>query len=173
MQKDPLSRPITIVEGYSPGAIGRVVELHGAFYHVHWGFGLFFEAKVAVDLANFLGRYEHGRDGFWTAQSGGRVQGAIAIDGIDARGRGAHLRWFIVSDAWRGRGVGHRLIDAAMAFCRSRGYRQIYLWTFGGLDAARHLYETAGFELVEARPGTQWGTEVNEQRFVCRLPQAD
>jgi hypothetical protein len=58
-----------------PGAIGRVVELHGAYYHAHWGFGAFFEAKVAGELAEFIGRYDEKRDGFWTATAGGRVEG--------------------------------------------------------------------------------------------------
>ena len=27
-----------------------------------------------------------------------------------------------------------------------------------------------GFGLVQQHKGSQWGTEVNEQQFVCRLP---
>jgi hypothetical protein len=38
-----------------------------------------------------------------------------------------------------------------------------------GLNAARHLYEKAGFSLVEQQAGTQWGTQVNEQRFELRF----
>ena len=56
-----------IVKGYVPGSIGRVAELNGAYYHDNWGFGLFFEAKVATDLSAFLLRYDEKRDGFWTA----------------------------------------------------------------------------------------------------------
>ena len=41
--------------------------------------------------------------------------------------------------------------------------------TFEGLDATRHLYEKAGFRLVEQQKGAQWGTEVNEQRFEMQL----
>jgi GNAT superfamily N-acetyltransferase len=84
--------------------------------------------------------------------------------------RGAHLRWFIVSDALRGRGVGTMLMDAAMEFCRDKGYSQTYLWTFAGLSAARRLYEKAGFVLVEERSGAQWGVEVKEQRFELTRP---
>ncbi|MCB5285990.1 MAG: GNAT family N-acetyltransferase [Candidatus Cloacimonetes bacterium] len=156
---------ITLVRGYVPGAIGRVVEMHGRYYHRHWGFGQFFEAKVATELSEFLTRYDAASDGFWTVQVDGRVEGSISIDGRHAMTRGAHLRWFIVSDALRGRGAGSRLMDAAMDFCRDKGYRQIYLWTFAGLSAARSLYEKAGFALVEERSGTQWGVEVKEQRF--------
>jgi len=74
-----------------------------------------------------------------------------------------------MSDALRGRGIGERLIDAAIDFCRNKRYKQVYLWTFEGLDAARHLYEKVGFELVEQHKGRQWGNKVNEQRFNLRL----
>ena len=162
-------KKVEIVKGYIPGAIGRVAELHGAYYHEHWGFGLFFEAKVATELSSFLARYEQKRDGFWTARLHGRIEGSITIDGIRAAGEGAHLRWFIMSDDLRGKGAGSLLMKAAVDFCRNKDFRRVYLWTFEGLEAARHLYEKAGFKLVEQRRGTQWGLEVNEQRFELQL----
>jgi len=94
-----------------------------------------------------------------------RVEGSITIDGIHGDDNGAHLRWFIMSDALRGKGAGNKLMDTAVEFCRDRNYGRVYLWTFEGLDAARHLYEKAGFELAEQFSGNQWGTEVTEQRF--------
>jgi len=154
-----------IVAGYIPGAIGRVAELHGVYYHRHWGFGVFFEAKVARELAEFLGRLDPGRDGFWTLVHQDRVQGAIAIDGINAHGSGAHLRWFIVAQDRHGHGWGSRLLDQALAFFRDCCYPRVYLWTFAGLDSARHLYEKAGFALTEQTQGRRWGTTVTEQRF--------
>ena len=57
----------------------------------------------------------------------------------------------------------------AINFCQEKKYGRIYLWTFEGLPAARHLYEKAGFKLAEEHKGTQWGSEVNEQRFECVL----
>ena len=160
---------VEIRSGYIPGSIGRVSELHGAYYHEHWGFGLFFEAKVATELSGFLSRYNDRRDGFWTAVVDGRVEGAIAIDGVHAEEERAHLRWFIMSDALRGKGVGNRLVHGAIDFCREKGYKIVYLWTFEGLDSARHLYEKTGFKLVKQRRGTQWGIEVKEQRFELLL----
>jgi GNAT superfamily N-acetyltransferase len=160
---------VEIVRGYVPGSIGRVAELHGTYYHDHWEFGLFFEAKVATELSAFLGRYDEERDGFWTALLGGRVEGSITMDAIHAESEGAHLRWFIISDALRGQGIGYRLMNAAIDFCRTEGYKRIYLWSFEGLDAARHLYDKVGFRLVEQQRGSQWGVEVNEQRFELQL----
>ena len=160
---------VQIIRGYIPGSIGRVAELHGTYYHQHWGFGLFFEARVATELAAFLGRYDEQRDGFWTALVEGRIEGSIAIDGSHASAEGAHLRWFVTSDALRGEGVGNRLLAIAIGFCRTHGYKRVYLWTFEGLNAARHLYEKNGFGLVEQHRGAQWGREVNEQRFDLQL----
>ncbi|HBB17974.1 MAG: hypothetical protein A3J94_10435 [Syntrophus sp. RIFOXYC2_FULL_54_9] len=153
------------IGGYRPGAIGRVAEMHAEYYHRHWGFGLFFESKVAKELAEFLCRFEKGRDGFWTLSSGDRVEGAIAIDGSKAANEGAHLRWFIVSPELKGSGWGRRLMTEAVAFCDRHAYQRIGLWTFAGLDAARHLYETFGFRLVSQQEGEQWGSRVSEQRF--------
>ena len=159
---------LALHKGYLPGAIGRVAELHAAYYHRHAGFGVRFESKVARELSEFCERYAEERDGLWLALADDRVEGSIVIDGSHAQRDGAHLRWFIASEKVRGTGVGNALLAAAIEFCRSRRYDRVYLWTFEGLGAARHLYEKFGFALVHQQPGTQWGSEVNEQRFELR-----
>lgn len=157
------------IKGYIPGAIGRISELHATYYHTHWAFGLFFEAKVAADLSEFLSRFDEARDGFWTVCLQNRVEGSVAIDGIKAASEGAHLRWFIVSPALQGKGLGQQLLKKAVNFCRSKQYSRVYLCTFEGLDTARHVYEKFGFHLDEEYEGSQWGTKVNEQKFVLNL----
>jgi GNAT superfamily N-acetyltransferase len=156
---------VDIISGPIPGSIDRVTELHAVCYQREWGFGPYFQTKVATELAAFLERFDERTDGFWTAVVDGRIEGAIAIDGFRAATEGAHLRWFVMSDALRGQGVGSRLMETAMAFCQSRGFDRVYLWTFEGLDAARHLYEKHGFALTAQQPGSTWGREVLEQRM--------
>ena len=155
--------------GYVPGAIGRITEMHARYYSEHWGFGKFFEAKVANELSEFLSRFDERRDGFWTACVQKHVQGSIIIYSIKADSQGAHLRWYIVSDTLHGQGMGSRLLSTAMDFCRELLYKQVFLWTFQGLDPARHLYEKSGFKLVYEQQGSQWGTPVTEQKYVCEL----
>lgn len=152
--------------GYLPGCIGRIAEMHAAYYARTAGFGAPFEAKVATELSEFCLRYTEGRDGLWLAVDGSIVHGSVAIDGAHAQESGAHLRWFIASDESRGTGVGARLLGAALVFCRAQAYRKVYLWTFEGLHAARHLYEKHGFRLTRSQRGSQWGKEVNEQLFM-------
>lgn len=166
MSSEPLQRTgLKIQAGPIPGAIGRIVELHARYYHRRVGFGLPFETKVAREMCIFRERFNADRDGLWLALEGDSIEAAITIDGVDADGEGAHLRWFIASDRARGTGIGGDLMEAAMAFCESRQYRAVYLWTFEGLLAARRLYERHGFRLVHQQRGSQWGTEVTEQRF--------
>jgi GNAT superfamily N-acetyltransferase len=151
--------------GYRPGCIGRIAELHASFYSRTVDFGVAFEARVATELSQFCLDYTSGRDGLWLAEEDGMLHGSVAIDGAHYPASGAHLRWFITSDASRGKGLGTRLLDAAMAFCEAAGYQRVHLWTFDGLHAARHLYEKQGFRLSRSHRGTQWGKEVNEQLF--------
>ena len=157
------------LSGYVPGAIGRVAELHAIYYYRHWGFPVFFESKVATELSEFLRRFKEERDGFWVANVDGRIVGSIAIDGLNHDNKGAHLRWFIVAPENQGQGIGKILIEEAIEFCREKRFGRIYLWTFAGLDAARHLYERYGFRLCEQCEGNQWGKTVTEQMFELNL----
>jgi GNAT superfamily N-acetyltransferase len=153
------------ITGYTPGAIGRVTELHGTYYAKHWGLGLYFEAKVATELAAFLSRFDHAHDGAWIAHANGEIVGSIFIDGSDAEG--ARLRWFIIAEAYQGRGLGNRLMEEAVSFCKSKGFSRVYLTTFAGLDAARHLYEKFGFRLCAEEDGSHLTgkSSLIEQRF--------
>lgn len=160
---------ISIHEGYLPGAIGMVATLHARYYSSSYGFDQVFEAKVARELGEFVCRYDPARDRLWLVLRADEVLGSIVVDGGDGRGV-AHLRWFILSDPLRGKGFGKRLMADAMAFCRERGFRSVYLWTLGGLDAAIHLYELEGFTVVERLVGTQWGKAVEELRMERQLP---
>jgi GNAT superfamily N-acetyltransferase len=153
------------VTEYLPGLLGRVTELHAHYYHRHWGFDLFFEAKVATEMAAFLDRFDPSRDGLWAAVAEDRVVGAVAVCGGEADTPGARLRWLIVEEEHRGRGLGKHLVAEAVAFCRRAGFRRVWLTTFAGLDAARSLYEREGFRLREEREDTHWGKTVREQTF--------
>ena len=102
------------------------------------------------------------------AVEGKRIVGSLIVDGGEpaAAANGVHLRWFIIDDAYRGRGIGKMLIGAAMDFVAAAGLARCYLTTFAGLDTARSLYERAGFKLVREARSETWGTPVAEQVFV-------
>jgi DNA-binding MarR family transcriptional regulator/GNAT superfamily N-acetyltransferase len=168
----PQSSPVEIVTGYRPGIIARITEMHALYYARTSDFGQAFESRVAGGLAEFCGRLENPQNRIWAAMLDGQVRGSVAIDGEDLGEGVAHLRWFITDDTLRGTGAGKKLLDAAMDFVDASGFTETHLWTFAGLNAARHLYEVRGFVLVEEYAGSQWGREVLEQRFVRKTPHA-
>ncbi len=160
-------RVVSIDEGPRPDAHQAIVALHGAYYSQAWGFGAFFEQKVASELSAFMARYDRAHDRMYLAADRDRVVGSLIVDGgeADALLNGAHLRWFIVDDSCRGLGVGKRLMSAAQSFIQTAGFARCYLTTFAGLDSARALYERAGFTMVSQVPSETWGTPVIEQRY--------
>ena len=154
-----------ISAGYQPGLLGWTVAEHGRFYATHWNFGPFFETKVATEMADFVRRVDAPGNHIWSACDDQDYLASLTLDGGDARDGLTHLRWFIASDRSRGKGLGTRLIQTAIAQAREDGVRGIFLTTFAGLDAARRIYDSAGFVLVHEQHDRTWGTEVMEQRF--------
>lgn len=156
--------------GYYPGVIGKIVELHAVYYHYNWGFDISFESQVAREVGEFFASFVPERDGFWVAKFRGRFAGSVAIDGAGVESEGARLRWFIVAPEYQNRGIGTRLLNEAMGFCKEVGYRRVFLWTFKGLKVARRLYEKAGFRLTLEHEVRQWGGVIREQRFDWENP---
>ncbi|MFN0107996.1 MAG: GNAT family N-acetyltransferase [Blastocatellia bacterium] len=157
------------IGGYRPGAIGKVVELHGTYYSRHWNFGIQFEAMVAAQMSEFHNRFNPATDGFWVAMDGERIIASIAIDGSCHHTEGARLRWFIADEAYAGAGLGNLLMNEAINFCRRNGFKRVYLRTIVGLLAARHLYDKFGFKLVEEHPSNTFGAPATEQLFELLL----
>ena len=155
----------TQYSGYYPGVVGKITEVHAVYYHEQWGFDVSFETQVGRDLSEFLMEFDRSRDGLWVARRNAMFAGAVAVDGRKAQSEGARLRWFIVVPVFQGHGIGRELISCAVEFCKKNNYARVYLWTFEGLDTARHLYEEQHFKLSEQHDVDQWGQHLNEQKF--------
>ena len=160
------------IQGYYPGVVGRITELHGIYYYENWGFDVSFETQVGRELSEFVSRLNKDRDGLWVATIKGGFAGAIAIDGQNAFVDGARLRWFIVVPELQGSGIGKELILQAVDFCKGKRFPRVYLWTFEGLNSARKLYESVGFGLCEEDEVNQWGQTIKEQKFELELPNS-
>jgi uncharacterized protein YhfF/GNAT superfamily N-acetyltransferase len=162
---DPVDCGPRLLPGLIPGALAASAALQTRYYAREHGFGVFFEAGRMADISDFLNRYNAERDGVWVVVDAGRVLGTIVIDGgASDDTTSAQLRWFIMDDSLRGRGMGRRMMATALDFARAR-YARVRLGTFAGLEAARHLYESFGFRKVYEEPSTSWGPEVLEQRW--------
>jgi GNAT superfamily N-acetyltransferase len=166
-QDDSNPESVTIRTTLRPGDLGMVVYLHGILHGKDEGFDATFEAYVAGPLAEFVHRASP-RERLWIAEHNGRVVGCIAI--VAASDDVAQLRWFLLDPSVRGMGLGKRLLNEAVAFTQTCGYRKVILWTVRTLVVAAHLYRAAGFHMVEEKPGHMWGVDVIEEKYEMDLP---
>jgi GNAT superfamily N-acetyltransferase len=77
----------------------------------------------------------------------------------------AQLRWYLLHPLLRGEGLGTRLVEQSITFCREQGYTRVFLWTVSSLEAAGRVYRKVGFQIVEEKTHELWGQELTEQRY--------
>jgi ribosomal protein S18 acetylase RimI-like enzyme len=146
-----------------PGDIGYLTHLHGITYAKEHGYDHTFEAYVADGLAEFIRSFSPDKDRIWLAETNKQIIGSIAIVGHSKVE--AQLRWFFVHPKYRGIGMGRRLLNEALHFCKERKYRSVFLWTTSELSTAQHLYTGAGFERTRKKTHQIWGRTVMEERY--------
>ena len=70
----------------------------------------------------------------------------------------AHFGWFLVEEAYRGRGIGAQILDRAIARLQSHGVEMIMLPTLLSTKLARGMYARRGFRdtIIEKSTGRCW-----------------
>jgi DNA-binding MarR family transcriptional regulator/GNAT superfamily N-acetyltransferase len=150
-----------------PGDLGWVVERHGALYADEFGWDMDFEAMVARVVADFHESFEPGRDNAWIAEIDGARAGCVFCCQRDDDT--AQLRLLLVEPWARGRDLGRRLVDQCIDFAGQAGYTTLVLWTNDVLAAARRIYQTAGFELVDQESHHSFGRDLIGQTWSLDL----
>jgi len=156
------------IEGAHPGVIGEIVRWHGLYYCRGLGWPGVFESLCAEQLGEIAKHLGKGDVEIFSAWEGDTFLAAGVMDGRAGSRRGSRLRFYIASDAARGKGVGSELLARCLAWAAKRPDPTVWLTTVAGLEASSHLYKKNGFELLDEHVDRTWGAELVEQLWERR-----
>jgi GNAT superfamily N-acetyltransferase len=89
------------------------------------------------------------RGKIFTVRHGGTVIGMLTLLFTVSTAEGGPAAWledFILDPAWRGKGIGTKLIEHAIAYARQKGIKRITLLTDRTNVRASRLYRRWGFQ---------------------------
>jgi DNA-binding MarR family transcriptional regulator/N-acetylglutamate synthase-like GNAT family acetyltransferase len=157
-----------VIRPHRPGDMGWVVYRHGVVYNSEYGWNDQSEALAAEVVAKFLKEYDAERERCWIAEGpNGEIAGYVFL--VAHSKTIAQLRLLLVEPWARGSGLGRRLVRECIRFARQVGYSKIRLWTNDVLQAARRIYESEGFELVEEEAHQRFGPKIVAQVWELTL----
>ncbi|KFN52164.1 MAG: GNAT family N-acetyltransferase [Arenimonas sp.] len=98
--------------------------------------------------------YDRPGAAYFVVELDGRVQGGGGVAPLEGGPEGVcELRKMYFLPALRGLGAGAALMQRCLAEARALGFRQVYLETLRGMDAAQKLYERTGFRRLDGPLG--------------------
>jgi DNA-binding MarR family transcriptional regulator/GNAT superfamily N-acetyltransferase len=156
-----------ILRTHQPGDMGWVVHRHGILYAEEYAWDEQFEALVAEIVTNFIRNYDSKRERCWIAEKDGDNAGSVFL--VKQSDSTAKLRLLLVEPNARGLGIGSRLVSECIKFAQQVGYSKITLWTNSILTAARHIYQKAGFQLVNEQPHQSFGHDLIAETWDLEL----
>lgn len=119
-------------------------ELHGEGY-----------AGVDAELEDMHNAYQDHLSAYYVVINQGDligVGGFAPLAGTEP-GTVAELRKMYFLPAWRGQGLGQKLIERCLTGAANCGYAGVYLETVPAMKAAQSLYQKNGFNYLSERMG--------------------
>jgi len=156
-----------ILRTHQPGDMGWVVHRHGILYAEEYAWDEQFEALVAEIVTSFIRNYDPKKERCWIAEKDGDNVGSVFL--VKQSDSTAKLRLLLVEPHARGLGIGGRLVGECIKFAQQVGYSKITLWTNSILSAARHIYQKAGFRLVDEQPHQSFGHDLIAETWDLKL----
>jgi len=158
---------ISIRTELKPGDLGYITYLHGAIYSKEYNYGIEFESYVAAGMHEFYSHYNSNKDRAWICEHNDKIVGCLFL--IHRDDITAQLRFFLLLPAYRGIGLGKKLMELYVSFMKENGFQRSYLWTTSELHDAAALYTRFGFKLTAEKESVAFGKHVIEQKYEMQL----
>ena len=153
-----------VIRPFTSEDVDFVISHQLSLYKLEYGFtSEIWKAYLTDGVHELVDQFDDIRDCMYILDYNGTLSGCAAITHTDEVT--AKFRFFFVDPDLRGMGAGHKLLDMAIDFCKEKGYKHVFLWTFSTLLAAKHLYISKGFKMTETQENDEWGTVVLEERW--------
>ena len=165
--KTELTRTPYLLRMHQPGDMGWIVYRQAILYSEEYGWDGTYEALAAEIVASFIKNYDPKWERAWIAEKDGERVGAVFV--AKASDEIAKLRLLHVEPEVRGLGIGKRLVEECVRFARQAGYQKMTLWTQSNLHAARHIYRTAGFQVVSEEKHHSFGKDLTAETWELNL----
>lgn len=124
------------------------------------------------ELAELGTRYDGRHARMWVAEAEGMVVGCIALRPIPGRPDDGELKRMTVAASHRGRGIGAQLVQHLVSRASGMGVQHVLLDTVPRMQAARRIYERAGFTVCGAYYGSPLCGAVFMEKWVEGRPRA-
>jgi peptidyl-dipeptidase Dcp len=154
---------ISIRTDIKPGDLGYVIYRHGKLYGDEYNYGVSFEIYVGAGMYEFYKNYNAEMDRVWICEHQDKMIGFMLA--MHRESNAAQLRFFYLEPAYRGIGLGKKLMESFMSFIKEKQYRSAFLLTTHEQLAAASLYKKHGFTLTESKESVAFGKPLQEQRY--------
>ncbi|MDV7143776.1 GNAT family N-acetyltransferase [Tropicimonas sp. TH_r6] len=148
-----------------------VAESNVQFYRRFHDFDVTFSEAVNAALDLLEDQMSKATSNYLIAEAANRPVGCIFLSAeTPTVGR---IRLFFVEDAYRGKGIGARLLGDGLSRARRNGLQCIRVSTFDQHPEACRLYESFGFERVNSAEMRAYGRDMHQRDYELLLGGGD
>jgi ribosomal protein S18 acetylase RimI-like enzyme len=163
-----ITNDISIRRELRDGDADGIAELHRRVYASEYGLNDQFVEGVRRGLHTAIARgWPRDSGAVWLVDGDEWLLGAL---GLTDEGEGiGRVRWLVLDERLRGRGLGRSLVTELIAEARQAGMRRLTLETYSELTAAARIYRDAGFRVQWERVHADWGPQITFQGYALDL----
>ena len=136
------------IVGYNQAHADQVLQLLKETLGDEFGFEI--GDNYGEDIVDIDGHYLDDGGGFWVALEGDEVIGCMGFEKT-SEDRGCMKRFYIKKN-YRRKGVGLKLLEELVGFCKKNNIKEIYASTIAEMTGAANFYLKNGFERIDKMP---------------------